>query len=152
MISTDSLRSMQCLESLDDSAIAILADIGNPRSVAKGDMVQHEGDSSDALYLVESGRISIEMEMPGQGNVSILTINPGDLLGWSALVPPHVVTASSIAHVDSQLIELPRERLMAVFAEHPTIKAAIYELLAKRISVRLSESRKQMTMLLSTVN
>src|SRR5437899_9211249 len=34
--------------------------------------------------------------VPGKGWVTTMTIEPGDIFGWSALVPPHRATATAV--------------------------------------------------------
>ena len=55
----------------------------------KGDILFREGESADKFYLVIKGRVSIETWVPHRGWVMIQTIEEGEMLGWSWLVPPY---------------------------------------------------------------
>ena len=50
-----------------------------------GETVFREGDRDSVLYVVEAGRVAIEMAVPGRGRVTILTVGPGEVFGWSSL-------------------------------------------------------------------
>src|SRR3569623_689264 len=73
-----------------------------PRAV-----VFREGAPADALYVVISGRIGLDIRVPEHGNVRILTVGPGELLGWSALVGNERMTATAWALQPTQLIAFP---------------------------------------------
>ncbi|HKD69340.1 MAG TPA: cyclic nucleotide-binding domain-containing protein [Candidatus Binataceae bacterium] len=48
-----------------------------------------EGQESNASYLVRSGRIALEISVPGRGLTQLQTIEAGEVLGWSWLYPPY---------------------------------------------------------------
>lgn len=50
----------------------------------------HEGDSADHFYLVRSGRVALELAVPGRQPVVIETLQAGDVIGWSWLFPPYL--------------------------------------------------------------
>lgn len=48
-----------------------------------------EGQDSKHFYVLRHGRVALEIFAPGRGAITIQTLGPGDILGWSWLVPPH---------------------------------------------------------------
>ena len=48
-------------------------------------MVYREGDPGSPVYLVEEGLVAVELVVPGRGAVTILTVGPGEIFGWSSL-------------------------------------------------------------------
>src|SRR3989304_1146259 len=44
--------------------------------------------------LARSGRVALRLHVPGRGQVTILTVEPGDIYGWSAIVPPYRSTST----------------------------------------------------------
>ena len=51
-----------------------------------------EGDPADSFFVIRHGRVAMEIFVPQRGAVTIETIDDGDLLGWSWLVPPFRAT------------------------------------------------------------
>lgn len=49
-----------------------------------------EGQPANRLYLLHKGRLALETHVPGKGDVEIVTLREGQVLGWSWLVPPYV--------------------------------------------------------------
>ncbi|MFP3944218.1 MAG: cyclic nucleotide-binding domain-containing protein [Alphaproteobacteria bacterium] len=54
-----------------------------------GDYLFHEGEAADRLYLLRSGRVSLETVMPGRAAVTFQTLDEGDMVGVSWLIPPY---------------------------------------------------------------
>ena len=48
-----------------------------------------EGDPADVFYVLRRGRVAVELYAPGRGTMTIETIEPGEVVGWSWLFPPH---------------------------------------------------------------
>lgn len=48
-----------------------------------------EGTPADRFYLIRTGKIAIEVHLPGRGALTIQTVGPGEALGWSWLFPPY---------------------------------------------------------------
>jgi len=64
---------------------------GCARNVAfpSGGRLLVEGEPDDMLYLVRRGHVAIEVHAPGRGAIVIETVGPGDVVGWSWLIPPY---------------------------------------------------------------
>ena len=69
---------------------------------AAGDDIFREGDVADRFYLIRHGRVALQVFIPGQGRITIETIEAGEVLGWSWLFPPYRW------HFDAQALELTR--------------------------------------------
>lgn len=49
----------------------------------------HEGEPADRFYVIREGRVALEAFQLEHGPVVLQTMDAGDVLGWSWLVPPH---------------------------------------------------------------
>lgn len=148
MIGTMTLREMQCCHGLNEDQLEKLIAIADERAFAKDTYVELEGNIAECVYLVKEGRVDIEITLPRRGNVSIYIVEPGGLFGWSAVVPPHIITASSKCIEASTVVEIPRYKLMKMFEEDVHLKAAFYEMICQVIRGRLKETRHELTYLL----
>ena len=54
-----------------------------------GQFLCREGEESNNFYIIRQGIVAVELFIPGHGTVRIQTIDEGDVLGWSWLIPPH---------------------------------------------------------------
>ena len=64
-----------------------------------------EGDDTHPFGIVASGRVALRLLVPERGATTILTVEPGDVLGWSALVPPCRATSTAVAVEPTRLVE-----------------------------------------------
>ena len=62
---------------------------------------------------------------------------PGQMLGWSALIPPHRFTLNATAPLATELVALPRPALLDHFATHPQVGYTVLTNLAAIIGHRL---------------
>ena len=54
-----------------------------------GEFVFQEGEEANTFYLIREGRVALEVAFPGRGAVTIETLEGGEMLGWSWLIPPY---------------------------------------------------------------
>lgn len=115
-----------------------------------GDYIFREGDASKIFYVLRTGRVSVEINIPGRGPTMIETLGEGDLLSWSWLVPPYE------KHFDARAVELTRAVAMdgeRIRSECERDSSFGYQLL-KRVSTvmgqRLSATRLQLLDLYSS--
>src|SRR5512134_817716 len=55
-----------------------------------------EGELTTELDVVLTGRVALRLVVPGRGRTTILTVEPGDVVGWSAVVPPFRATSTAV--------------------------------------------------------
>ncbi|HET8681074.1 MAG TPA: cyclic nucleotide-binding domain-containing protein [Micromonosporaceae bacterium] len=54
-----------------------------------GFRIFREGGPAEHFWLIDSGRVAIDVHIPGRGDVLIETLPAGAVLGWSWLSPPY---------------------------------------------------------------
>ena len=129
---------------LSPEAVARLAGIAELRAIEPGTALTHEGALTEALGIVLTGRIALRTLVPERGMVTILTVEPGDIVGWSAIVPPHRATSEAIAIEPVTLLEIPGERLRALLRADHALAASVYPRVLQAVSRRLAATRLQL--------
>jgi CRP/FNR family cyclic AMP-dependent transcriptional regulator len=129
---------------LPPEAVARLASIGEVRDLAPGDYVVHEGQVTDSLGIVLSGRVALRVLVPERGMVTILTVEPGDVVGWSAVVPPYRGTDDAVAIEPVRLLVFPGEALRLMLRADATLAASLYPRLLQAVGRRLAATRLQL--------
>ena len=77
------------LAGLKREQLALLTDCAMATNSKKGQTIFREGEMANRFYLIETGKVVLESS-EGLGNPVIIdTIGPGDLLGWSWMLPPY---------------------------------------------------------------
>ncbi|HEY7942669.1 MAG TPA: cyclic nucleotide-binding domain-containing protein [Candidatus Limnocylindrales bacterium] len=121
--------------------LAALADVAD---VPAGSQVIREGEPIAALGVVVSGRIALRLNVPGVGPQTILTVDDGDVFGWSAVMPGSRSTSTGTALVPTQALLFERERLLAAMAEDCELASAVYQRMLKVVARRLAATRVQL--------
>ena len=89
------LLDLAFTQGLDADQLDQIAEIATPVQWDAGTTVFREGDRDSLLYVVEEGRVAIEIAVPGRGRVIILTVGPGEVFGWSSIFHQRPKTASA---------------------------------------------------------
>lgn len=89
MIDVTRLEEHPFLTGIDGLALQRLAAITTEESAPAGRHLFKTGQTADALRLIELGDVAIELHDPHRGNLRIETLHDGDVVGWSAVVPPN---------------------------------------------------------------
>jgi len=83
------LKEHDFLRGLNERHLEFLTGCASNVRYAADKFLFKEGQEADASYLLRSGRVTLEVGVPGRGPVQIQTIEPGEVLGWSWLYPPY---------------------------------------------------------------
>ncbi|MFO0564574.1 MAG: cyclic nucleotide-binding domain-containing protein [Polyangiaceae bacterium] len=83
-----SLADQPFCKELTQAQVEFLAGCAKNARFAAGEYVVREGQLADAMFLIRSGRIAIESHVPTKGSIQVDSLGPGDVLGWSVLLPP----------------------------------------------------------------
>ncbi|MEX0665094.1 MAG: Crp/Fnr family transcriptional regulator [Acidimicrobiia bacterium] len=103
------------------------------RTFTRNDVVFQQGDASDALYVIQEGRIAIAAQS-GDGRESVLAVlEDGALFGELPLFDDEPRSADARALTDSTVIELGYEPVRAVLDKRPALLWIIVRLLAQRL-------------------
>lgn len=129
---------------LSPEAIARLASIATIRELPPGIELTREGQVTEAVCIVLSGRVALRTLVPERGMITILTVEPGDLVGWSAIVAPYRGTADGITIEPVMLLELPGERLRSLLRADHALAASVYPRVLQAVSRRLAATRLQL--------
>jgi len=108
-----------------------------------GATIFREGDHSQYLFIIKTGQVVLEVNMPPQGRRAFLTVGPGEVFSWSALVEPRIENASARASVDSEVLRIEGAALMKLCEQDWPLGFEVYRTLTKVISSRLTATRLQ---------
>lgn len=121
-----------------------LAALGRVVDLPENSIVVQEGRPCQTLGILVSGRIALRLGLPGGGNRTILTVDPGDVFGWSAVLPPAIATSTGITIAASRAILFDGEALRAALATDCDMAAAVYQRLLFAVARRLTATRMQL--------
>ena len=83
------LQDVPLFDGLNDENMELLTGCARNTRFSTGQYLFREGDAADFFYVVRHGSVSLELFVPTRGAVTIETIDPGEVLGWSWLFAPY---------------------------------------------------------------
>ena len=112
------------LKGLTDAQSAELLALGARHQYQTGAELFSLGAAASSVFLIERGRIALTLPMQVQGreeDVMVEERDGGQVVGWSGLIPPHRFTLKATAQLQTDVIVLEREALLAHFAKNPQV-------------------------------
>jgi CRP/FNR family transcriptional regulator len=104
-----------------------------PRSFPPGVRVFHEGDHSDACFVVRSGDLRVTREHSDGRAIALATFGPGDIFGELAMLDGEARSASVETLTESELLALPASDVRRLLADHPRISVKLIAALTRRL-------------------
>jgi CRP/FNR family transcriptional regulator len=127
------LRSVPLFSDLEQPELERFSRVAVPRAFPAATRVFHEGDHSDACYIVRSGSFRVTREHPDGRAITLATLGPGDIFGELAMLDGEVRSASVEALADGELLALPAGEVRALLARHPEITVKLVAALVRRL-------------------
>jgi CRP/FNR family transcriptional regulator len=118
---------------LSEDELARVASVAIPRSFPKGVRVFHEGDDSDACYVVRSGDLRVTREHSDGRAIALATLATGDFFGELAMLDGGSRSASVETLADAELLALPAVDMRRVIAGNGDIAAKLIVALTRRL-------------------
>ena len=69
-----------------------------------------EGDETNELSILVDGRIALTEHVAGRGSVTLMSAEPGDVFGWTAIIPPFRATATVVSLEPVKVIAVEARR------------------------------------------
>jgi CRP-like cAMP-binding protein len=133
------------LASLDDEERQRVLDRARRRSWSRGDVLVNEGDPSDSLHLIASGRLAVRVSTSEGEHATINVLGRGDYFGELSLLEGQsaIRSATIVALEPAETLTLSAAEFRDLRAKHPAANQLLLTLLARRVeelSARLLEA------------
>jgi CRP/FNR family transcriptional regulator, cyclic AMP receptor protein len=145
MITYDDLKGIEFFRDLTEEEIRSIQEICTEEIYHTGDVIFKEDTSAEHLYVLKSGKISIDIKVSGGTHLSVLTVSQfAEPFGWSALVAPFKFTASARCIEDSTVFSIDGKELMKLIERDYRMGFLVMRRVAKIISERVRDTRLQL--------
>jgi CRP-like cAMP-binding protein len=121
--------------------LAVLAGTASDVTYAARHRLFEDGRSARHFWLIQSGHVTLDLHVPGQGRVSIETIGMGELLGWSWMFRPYTWAFGAVTASPVEAFELDARAVRACCASDPTLGYELVQRLAHVVARRLQATR-----------
>ncbi|MEV4702888.1 cyclic nucleotide-binding domain-containing protein [Actinoplanes sp. NPDC049316] len=94
-----------------------LAALGRPALRHPGYRLFHEGAPANTFWLLTSGAVALDFQVPGRGSIVIERIESGAPVGWSWLLPPYRWSLGAVVADECHAIEFDAPQVRRLMAE-----------------------------------
>lgn len=140
------LRQVSLFQDMDEIILSTLLPFLSTRKIKAGETIFRELDASDALYIVERGKVVVSKHVSGQTDIVLTRFSPGDFFGEMGLFDAAPRSASAYAELDTTLWKLGRQAFHEILIDRPEIGARIcYRLVSvfiQRLRVTNDQARE----------
>jgi SulP family sulfate permease len=134
------IEQVSLMDGLTAAQRARLAACLQPRRLAAGECLFHQGDPGDRLYVITSGSIDVlSALMPSSTTLRqrYVSLSPGMMLGETAMLDGGGRSGEAVAVGDTEVHALDDHTLSRLRSEDPLLYAQVYRNVALHLSQRL---------------
>jgi CRP/FNR family cyclic AMP-dependent transcriptional regulator len=121
-----------------------LAGLGEIRRVEPGAVLLREGTETERFGILLNGLLSLRVAVAGRGRATLMTVEAGEVFGWTAVVPPYRATSTVVALEPSEVLVFDASRLREVLREDQALAITLYPRLLECVNRRLTATRNQL--------
>jgi uncharacterized membrane protein len=129
----EALRSVPLFASLDDAAATELRNLLTVENVVSGRQLFHKGDSGNAMYLIENGRVRISITDEDGKEITLAELAQGDFFGEMSIIDGRQRSADANMIEDGRLAILARPDFLAFVRANPDVALGMLGALTDRL-------------------
>jgi len=129
----DLIRRIPLFEVLTPIQAELVAAAISKRRYKRGEMVVEEGKTTDALYIILSGRSRVLMTDHKGNEVILATLRAGDYVGEMSLIDSEPHSATVTTEVQTDVLLLGREDFLRCVGENAAVALALMRGLVQRL-------------------
>ena len=154
----EALRSVPLFSSLSDVAAVELRNLLRTEDVPAGTLLFRKGDTGNAMYLIESGRVRISITDEDGKEITLAELAQGDFFGEMSIIDGRQRSADTSVIADARFAILARPDFLSFVRANPDVALGMLgaltdrlrrtdELIRSRVSRNANEEeRKRATM------
>jgi SulP family sulfate permease len=117
-------------------------------TLPEGTVLIRQDEPPDDLFVLEAGRLSVEMVTAEGTRLRLRSVNPGVVVGEVSMYTGLPRTADVVAETPSVVLRLRGATIRRMEADEPELAAAVHRWLARTLSERLTDTLREFDALL----
>jgi len=153
----ETIKNSQLFWKLSDSQIDKIIELCQEECYSAGAIIFSPGDNAHNLYIVERGKVSLEMEIRigsrTRRQVTIDVKTNGQVFGWPALFPDKpLFTNAAAATENTTLLTFSGERIRQLCDEDADLYRKVTDELVNLVSDRFDQAKRTLAHVLSVTS
>jgi CRP/FNR family cyclic AMP-dependent transcriptional regulator len=129
----EALRSVPLFASLSDNAATELRNLLIEKDVPSKTQVFHKGDTGDAMYLIERGKVRISITDEDRREITLAELAQGDFFGEMSLIDGRQRSADAGVIADARFAVLSRPDFLSFVRSNPDVALGMLGALTDRL-------------------
>jgi len=143
-VSRPALAGHPFLRGMPPGQLDTLAAAASSVTFPAGHRIIEEGGFAGKFWLIQSGHVALDVNVPGDGRVIIDSVGMGELLGCSWLFPPYRWAFGAVCVTPVTGFEFDAATIRARCAADPDFGAGFRERLLRVFARRLQSTRTRL--------
>ena len=141
-------KNIPLFRNLSTETLEILEPLFEPCTCHKG-IIFEQGDPAIHLYLLIEGTTDILYKPYDAPVITITTLKPGEIFGWSAIGENTLYTSGASCQGECLIMRMRGSDLRALSIQHPQVGENLLDRLAESVSTRWKDAHSQVRDILS---
>jgi len=129
------------LHGMPHDQLAVLAEVASDVTFPARHRLFEDGGNANRFWLIQSGHVNLDLQVPGEGPVVIETIGMGELLGWSWLFPPFRWAFGAVAATAVEAFEFDAPAVRQACVAEPGLGHELNQRVTRVLAKRLQATR-----------
>ncbi len=113
-------------------------------SIPEGTRLFEEGARADRFWIIRTGRIELDMRVPGRRPAVIESLGHNELVGWSWLFAPHVWHLGAEATTPTRAYEFDAAAVRSMCRDDPALGSEVSQWVGQTLAHRLRSARTRL--------
>jgi CRP/FNR family cyclic AMP-dependent transcriptional regulator len=143
-VMASALAGQRFLHGLRAEQLDALAATASEAVFPAGHRIFAEGGPVGSFWLIESGYVALDVQVPGESPIVIGTVGIGGLLGWSWLLPPYQWAFGAVCVTQVRAFEFRAAAVRDRCAADPDLGHELTQRMFQVLAGRLQETRARL--------
>lgn len=130
------------IDTSEHLALAHLLDSLIAQTFRAGDVLISAGGSSDEIYLLEQGRVSVRKPNSDDRNARLRAMSAGAILGDIGLVSGVKRTVDVVAETDGTMLCVPRATIARLERDEPHLAILLHQVISRALAEKILTANK----------
>lgn len=135
------LAGLPLFSDLVEAEVESVSAVMRRRRYAKGSLIHAAGAMGGDFYIIESGRVAIQLPSELGEALTLRLLAPGDFFGEISLLDDEPWYGDATALDDCQLLLLAKREFLALLDQYPSVSRRLLTIICKRLRHNASFAR-----------
>ena len=127
---------------LSANALAQITSQLHVRHLQPNELLFMQGEHGTSLFVIQHGLLQVFLQH-AEGTTPLARLHHGDVIGEGALIVGGARTASAMAIMPSEVLELTQETFTALYERHPQVLSNLVRILHRRLAHTNSRAHRR---------